>query len=266
MSDAAVCYEMEHDFAVNEQLPGPVQDAARSHEVSPGTTGNRLLDSLSAVLRDELVRSCKLIVLPVGTALHGAGEAPKFADFLCSGIASAVVSAADGRVAEVGIIGREGVVGAMQVLGPTYGPTQCSIQIEATSLRMRFEEFQWFFDHSEELRGFVLQFVQSEAMTLAQLAACNRLHPAEQRLARFLLMRRDRTDSPVIPATHEMLSLVLGTRRPAITLCSAVLKRKGLIQGRRGEVKILAAEQLEAEACDCYRATREMLHSLYRHA
>jgi CRP-like cAMP-binding protein len=228
------------------------------------TTGNRLLDNLSAGLRSELLALCKRVELPAGTVLYEPGEMPRYADFLLSGVASAAVSAADGRIAEVGITGREGVVGAMEVLGPEPGPTHCSIQIEGRSLRMGFEEFRWQFRRSEELRDRVLEFVQLQALTLAQLAACNRLHGAEQRLARWLLMRRDRTGSDVVPTTHEMLSLVLGTRRPAITLCAAELKRKGLIEGRRGEVRIIAGQGLEAVACQCYPIARTALTALYR--
>ncbi|MES2391192.1 MAG: Crp/Fnr family transcriptional regulator, partial [Acidobacteriota bacterium] len=157
------------------------------------TTGNRLLDTLSEGLREELLALCKRVELAAGTVLYEPGEMPRYADFLCSGVASAAVGSSDGRIAEVGIIGREGVVGAMEVLGPEPGPTHCSIQIEARALRMGFDEFRWQFRRSEELRTRVLEFVQLQALTLAQLAACNRLHGAEQRLARWLLMRRDRT-------------------------------------------------------------------------
>ena len=258
---------------VSAHSPGavrPVGEGIRSYNAAhvsvepPLATGNRMLDALSGVVREKILGLCTPVRLPVGTVLHGPAQAPRYADFVSSGVVSSVVSVADGRFAEVGIVGREGVVGASHVLGQTPGPTRSTVQLEVTALRMRFEDFAMVFRRSEKMRDLVLEFVQQQETTLAQLAACNRLHGAERRLARWLLMRRDRTDSDVIPITHELLALVMGTRRPAVTLCAARLKRQGLIDGRRGAIRILHPEGLEAAACDCYRVTRTALDGLYR--
>jgi CRP-like cAMP-binding protein len=89
-------------------------------------------------------------------------------------------------------------------------------------------------------------------MQVAQLAACNRLHDIEQRLARWLLMCQDRVDSAVLPLTHEFLAQMLGTGRPSVTLAAGALENAALIENLRGTVKILNRKSLEEKACECY--------------
>jgi CRP-like cAMP-binding protein len=89
-------------------------------------------------------------------------------------------------------------------------------------------------------------------MQVAQLAACNRLHGIDQRLARWLLMCQDRFDSQLLPLTHDFLAQMLGTGRPSVSLAAGVLEDAGLIENLRGTVKILNRKSLEAVACECY--------------
>ena len=111
----------------------------------PLTTGNLLLDALSPDLRTTIMQLCRTVDLPVRTMLHEQGTAPAYAYFLCSGIASVVVSMAEGGSAEVGLIGREGLVGAMQLPGSTTTPSQAFLQMEETVLRIRMEELRTMF-------------------------------------------------------------------------------------------------------------------------
>jgi hypothetical protein len=111
----------------------------------------------------------------------------------------------------------------------------------------------------------VLEFVQEQAVSLGQLAGCNRLHGNEERLARWLLMAQDRTHSDTLNFTQEFLAMMLGARRTTVTLIAGVLQRQGLIRYQRGKVKILDRGGLEEAACDCYRIAKELYVSLYRH-
>jgi CRP-like cAMP-binding protein len=104
----------------------------------------------------------------------------------------------DGATAEVGLIGREGVVGSFHVLGPARVTTNCFIQLTATSLRIPFPDFADTFRNNEEIRDRTLEFVQEQAVSLSQLAGCNRLHESEERLSRWLLMAQDRTGTDVL--------------------------------------------------------------------
>jgi len=104
------------------------------------------------------------------------------------------------------------------------------------------------------LRRKTERYVLTQQMQVAQTAACNRLHDMEQRLARWLLMCQDTTDSGSLPLTHEFLAQMLGTGRPTVTLAAGVLERAGLIENTRGSVKILNRKRLEDAACECYGA------------
>src|SRR5207249_11842456 len=105
-----------------------------------------------------------------------------------------------------------------------------------------------------ELRLLLNRYVLIQGSQIAQIAACNRLHEIEQRLARWLLMCQDRVDSDLLPVTHEFLSQMLGTRRPSVSLAAGVLQRAGTIENVLGAVRILNRKDLEDAACECYRA------------
>jgi CRP-like cAMP-binding protein len=229
-----------------------------------GAKGNLLLEAISPDLRRTLMELCRPVELPVRTLLHEQSEMPVYAYFMCSGIASLVVTMAEGGSAEVGLIGREGVIGAMHILGPTPTPAQCFVQMEATALRMRLADLRTMFQTSAEFRGRVLEFIQQQTATLEQIAACNKLHETEQRLARWLLMSRDRADKDTMTMTQEFLADMLGTRRTTVTLVAGSLARRGLIDYRRGKVTIIDRAALELAACDCYGVSKEALGNLYQ--
>jgi CRP-like cAMP-binding protein len=227
---------------------------------------NLFLNSLSAQSRDLLLRLCVEIDLPLKKVLYEAEEVPRYAYFPTSGIASVVAVMEDGGSAEVGLIGREGLVGSFHLLGPAKVSTRCFIQLQATALRIPFADLVRLFKSNEEIRDRVLEFVQEQAVSLSQLAGCNRLHEAEERLSRWLLMAQDRTGSPVLDFTQEFLAMMLGARRTTVTVIAGVLQRSGLIEYQRGKVKILDRERLEAAACDCYQITKSLYAGLYSSA
>jgi CRP-like cAMP-binding protein len=226
---------------------------------------NLFLDSLSGEMRSALTRLCVEVDLPLRKPLYEPAEVPMYAYFLTSGIASVVAMMEDGAMAEVGLIGREGVVGCIQLLGPANVSTRCFIQLEATALRMRFADLMNFFRTNEEVRDRILEFVQEQTVSLAQLAGCNRLHSNEERLARWLLMAQDRTHMDTLHFTQEFLAMMLGARRTTVTLIAGVLQREGLIKYQRGRVRILNRENLEAASCDCYQVTKGLIAGLYQH-
>ena len=106
------------------------------------------------------------------------------------------------------------------------------------------------------------RYVLTQQMQVAQTAACNRLHDMEQRLARWLLMCQDTTDSGFLPLTHEFLAQMLGTGRPTVTIAAGVLERAGLIENTRGSVTILNRKRLEDAACECYGAIQNFRSNL----
>jgi CRP-like cAMP-binding protein len=225
---------------------------------------NLFLLSLSDESREFLLARTTPVPLPLKTSLYEAEETPPYAYFLTSGIASVVTTMADGGTAEVGLIGREGIVGSFHLLGPAPVSTHCFIQLEATALRIPLIELKKAFRSSEEIRERILEFVQEQALGVSQLAGCQRLHEAEQRLARWLLMAQDRTQSEQLNFTQEFLAMMLGAQRTTVTMVAGSLQRAGLIEYQRGKVKILNREELEAAACDCYKITKHLYANLYK--
>ena len=151
----------------------------RDEGIFVAVTGNLLLDSLSEGLRSSIVGMGKHVALPLRTMLHEQSQMPQYAYFLTSGIASVVVTMPEGGTAEVALIGREGLIGVMHILGPTPLPAQCFLQMEAAAVRVRLEDLRAKFQESAELRTAVLEFVQQQTVTTGQIAACNKLHDAE---------------------------------------------------------------------------------------
>ena len=228
----------------------------------PQTT-NRLLSALTPESQERLISLCTPVTLPLKTPLYHVEETPIHAFFMTSGMASVVTSMEDGGVAEVGVIGLEGVVGAYHLLGPSKNSTNCFIQLDGTALRITLRDFRNAFRTSEDIRDRVLEFVQSSSLTISQIAGCNRLHEAEERLARWLLMAQDRTQSDEMYFTQEFLAMMVGARRTTVTLIAGALQRADLIEYSRGKVKILDRERLETAACDCYRISKALFNNLY---
>jgi CRP-like cAMP-binding protein len=228
--------------------------------------GNILLSKLSARSRERLLAQTTAVSLPLRTPLYEAERPPAYGYFMTSGIASVVTTMADGATAEVGLIGREGLVGCIHLLGGAPVSTHCFVQLEATALRIPYAQLQKEFNSSEEVRKRVLEFVQEQALSVSQLAACQRLHEAEARLGRWLLMARDRTQSDMLEFTQEFLAMMLGAQRTTVTMVAGGLQRKGFIEYRRGRVKIIDGPGLESAACDCYQVTRRLYANLYKDA
>jgi CRP-like cAMP-binding protein len=227
-------------------------------------SGNLFLNGLSAPARELLLSSSANVKLPLWAVLYEAEQTPAHAYFMTSGIASVVTAMPDGGTAEVGLIGHEGFSGSIHLLGPTAVLTDCFIQLEGTALKIPFKQVQNAFRSSEEIRDRVLEFVQTQASTLGQLAGCHRLHGAEERLARWLLMAQDRVGSDDLDFTQEFLAMMLGARRTTVTVVAGALQQAGLIEYRRGRVKILNRESLAAAACECYGITKRLLVGLYK--
>jgi CRP-like cAMP-binding protein len=155
-------------------------------------------------------------------------------------------------------------VGSIHLLGPAPVSTESFMQLDGTGIRIPLSELQKAFRSSEEIRDRILESVQEQTLSVSQIAGCNRLHEAQARLARWLLMVQDRTRSDVLNFTQEFLGMMLGAQRTTVTLIAGNLQRSGLIEYRRGHVKILDRENLEEAACDCYQITKNLYVNLYK--
>ena len=225
---------------------------------------NLLLDSLPPTQRKSLLARMEPVTLPIGTVLYRSGEQPEYAHFMTEGICSIVTFMADGAGAEVGLIGREGVVEAINLLGSASPPTTAFIQVEGAALRIRYAELQKEMFSTSALLRRILEFVQCHGFILSQLAACNGLHEIEERLARWLLMVQDRVENDKFYLTQEFLAEMLGIRRTSVSAAAGSLQKEGLIAYRRGHIQVLKRAGLEDAACECYPIVRDLAGHLNR--
>lgn len=203
----------------------------------------------------ELIRpSLESVELPHHLILQQPAEQIEFAYFLNEGLASLVVITRDGRSVEVAIVGKEGMVGTALAVGLRQEPCRAIMQMRGSGLRIKSDVLEKILAVAPDLRLALNRYVLLQGLQVAQIAACNRLHEIEQRLARWLLMCQDRVDSEMLPVTHEFLAQMLGSGRPSVSLAAGTLQRKGLIENLRGTVRILDRQNLEEFACECYRA------------
>jgi CRP-like cAMP-binding protein len=218
---------------------------------------NLILNALPAQL-SEFRAKLTAVSLPVGMPIYEPHESPKFAHFLTSGIASVVTSMKDGGSVETGLWAREGLAECMHLAGSDRVPSRCFMQMGGTALRMPFADLTHELESLEPLRNAIQHSMQTQALILGQLIACNRLHEVEERLARWILMLQDRTQEDELLITQEFLAEMLGSRRTTVTLAAGTLQRIGLIEYQRGRVHILDRERLESAACECYPVIREL--------
>jgi CRP-like cAMP-binding protein len=215
---------------------------------------NSLLLAMPSREYDLVCRYLEPVELPHHLILQQPAEKIQFAYFLNQGLASLVVLTRDGRSVEVAIVGKEGMVGTALAVGLWQEPCRAIMQMPGNGLRIKSDVLEKILLVAPELRLILNRYVLLQGLQVAQIAACNRLHPIEQRLARWFLMCQDRVDSELLPVTHEFLAQMLGTGRPSVSLAAGNLQRAGLIENLRGTVRILDRKELEASACECYRA------------
>jgi CRP-like cAMP-binding protein len=237
--------------AIRRIKPSPLHPGARS-DITGKAVSNVILLSLPddeySLLRPHL----EPVELPQYKILHEPGAKIDFAYFVNEGMISLVALNHDGRSVEVGIVGKEGMVGMSLMMGLRRGIFRSIMQMSGTGLRIRAKVFQDILHGAPHLRAELCRFALVHGMQVAQLAACNRLHEIDQRLARWLLMCQDRVDSQLLPLTHDFLAQMLGTGRPSVSLAAAVLEDAGLIENLRGTVRLLNHKSLEEAACECY--------------
>lgn len=229
----------------------------------PYPLSNILLDSMPESSRHILLHQLKAISLPIQTSLYEPDDIPSYVHFLTSGIASIVVSMANGETTEVGTVGREGVPQGIHTLGPVAITTRCFMQIAGTGLRMEYKCFARLFNTDDGVRRAVQGYAQYQSILMGQVAGCNRLHDVEPRLARWLLMVQDRTGDSVLALTQEFVGQMIGSQRTTVSAVAGSLQQRGLIEYSRGKVRVLNRTGLENAACECYPATRKILSSLY---
>ncbi|TMH66235.1 MAG: Crp/Fnr family transcriptional regulator [Betaproteobacteria bacterium] len=213
---------------------------------------NELLAAMSRKTYDALAPALTPVTLVFGEVLYEAHAPMAHVYFPCESMVSLLLPVENHIDIEVGLVGREGMLGASLALGIVRSPVKALVQGAGSALRLSAARFGRELSQNPALQRAVNRYLHSLMQQITQTAACNRFHVVEARLARWLLMTRDRMRSPKFRMTHEFLSHMLGVRRVGVTEAASSLQRQKLIEYTRGNISILDEPGLEAACCGCY--------------
>jgi len=214
---------------------------------------NRLLAALPAQSRQQFLANCEQVELEFGQVLCEAGGRIRYVYFPLDSFISLITTLDDGARLEIGMIGDEGMLGMSLILGVNISSQHAVVQGAGSALRISATAFSRHCKASAALQLGMSRYVYVLMCQRAQTAACSHYHRVEARLARWLLMTRDRAHSNRFRLTHEFLAYMLGVRRVGITAAASSLHALGLINYSRGEIVILNNAGLEKASCNCYR-------------
>ena len=224
---------------------------------NPAPAANSLLAALSRKQYLRLLAGLEPVTLAFGEVLYEPGQRIRHIYFPNDSLVS-LLTLVDGHLAlEVGLVGREGMVGVPVALGVNVSPVRALVQGAGTAMRMESGRFRREFRHSLPLQRELHRYTHALMAQITQTAACNRFHVVEARLARWLLMTRDRVRSDQFRLTQEFLAHMLGVRRVGVTEAAGALQQRKLIRYRRGNISILDQEGLEAASCRCYQTVKD---------
>lgn len=216
---------------------------------------------LAALPRDEFIRlhaQMEQVSLTRGQVLYEPGERVREVYFPLDAQVSLLMVVERAKALEVGLVGREGMVGMALALGVEHAPVRALVQGSGSALRVKAGAFQAALAGSPALQRELYRYAYAKLAQARQTAACNRFHVVEARLARWLLMTRDRVRSDSFHLTHEFLADVLGVRRAGVTNAATDLQQRKLIRYHRGDIRILDGAGLKAASCPCYEIVRNL--------
>ena len=239
---------------------GEAGQNGRGHQraASRASVANSMLAALPRKQYRRLLAGLESVALTFGEVLYEPGERIRHVYFPNDSLIS-LLTLVEGHLAlEVGMVGREGMIGVPLSLGMNVSPVRALVQGAGTAMRMTAARFCKEIRKSLQLRHEVDRYTGALMAQITQTAACNRFHVVEARLARWLLMTRDRVRSDEFRLTHAFLGHMLGVRRVGVTKAAHALQARRLISYRRGKIKVLDRRGLEAASCSCYELVKDM--------
>ena len=225
----------------------------REDMLSP-SFGNRLIQGMEASDRAVLLALATPVDFAQGHVFNEPDDVVEHLHFIDSGIASSVAVLEDGRTVETVMIGREGVLGVVASVVPQLARTRSVAQSAGTAQRIDAARFRQLAVQRPGVRDAVAGFMARLQGELEQSAACNALHRAEQRFAKWLLRCHDRVEGDTLSLTQEYLASMLGSQRTTVNEAAQSLQKAGAIAYSRGRVTVTDRAALERAACECYRA------------
>lgn len=214
---------------------------------------NILISSLSQKTQDAIFLNAQSIELILSQDICLVDQPIQYIYFPIDGFISITQKVDEKSLIEIGMIGREGMLGAEVVLGVNVHPFNGLIQGAGEALRISTHDFMNEIEKNAELEVAIKKYLVIRIQQLGLSVGCEHFHSISARLAKWLLMSEDRAQSTTFQMTHEFISLMLGVRRVGVTTTAADFKRRGIIEYHRGEMKVLDRTALKAEACSCYQ-------------
>ncbi len=225
---------------------------------------NRLLAVLPRAEYEALVPELEGVRLAHRQTITVRGEPIRYVYFPRGAVLSVLVPMDDGQAVEGATIGHEGMVSLAAFLGDGTATDDSVCQIPGPAACVGVPEFRAACEQGRGLRDVLQRYALALMGQMARTAGCNRVHPVDERLARWLLMTHDRVGADDFPLTHDFIAAMLGVRRPSVTVAAGMLQQAGLIDYRRGRMRILDRERLQDATCEDYRLTREIYDQLFR--
>ena len=228
----------------------------------PSPRENRLLAALPPADYERLLSALQPVTWALGEVVYEPGVFLDSLYFPLDGIVSLLTLMADGATVETGMVGNDGPVGIALLLSGHATPHRAVVQVAGHAVRMPGQRAQEAFQRGGPFQRLLLRYTQALLTQIAQTAACNKLHPLDQRLCRWLLWVCERVKKDEVKLTQEFIAGMLGVWREGVTLAVHDLEAAGLIRCARGRITILNRQALEARACECYRVVKAEFNRL----
>jgi CRP-like cAMP-binding protein len=218
---------------------------------------NQLLAALPGPSYQSLEESLEPVAMPLGMVVYESGAKQVYVYFPTSSIVSLLYVLADGASAEIAVTGSEGLVGISLFMGGETTPSRAVVQSAGHGYRLKAAALKKEFERGGELQHLLLRFTQALITQMTQTAVCNRHHAVDQQLCRWLLLSLDRLATNELAMTQELIANMLGVRREGVTEAAGKLQAEGLIEYRRGRIKVLDRARLETRVCECYGVVKK---------
>ncbi len=225
--------------------------------------GNRFLAALPPDVFGRIAPEAEPLSFRRGNVITHPGDPANHVYFLDCGLFSLIKIMNDGRAAEVGWVGNEGMIGVSALLGMDVSAFETIVQLDGSGRRMRAGVLRSEMDQSPAFRELVLRYMYYAESQISQAAACNRLHTMMQRCCRWLLTAVDNVRSHSFDLTQDALAISIGVNRPSLSLTVSALERAGIITHKRGTITILDRGALEERSCECYDTLRQEAERVY---
>lgn len=217
---------------------------------------NTILAALPAADYARLIPDLEFISMPLGLALSESGEQMNHLYFPTTSIVSLLYVMENGSSAEVAVTGNEGMVGISLFMGGDSTPNRVVVQSAGNGYRLKENILRREFALGGKLQYLALRFTQALICQMSQTAVCNRHHSLDQQLCRWLLLSIDRIQGNELVMTQELIANMLGVRRDGVTAAASMLHKEGMIEYKRGHIKVLNRAKLEARVCECYKVVK----------